>query len=120
MPSANSAAVIVRARRLRNDMTKGERRLWSELRSWKRNFGLHVRRQAPVGPYVVDFLINSRRLVIEVDGEHHFTEAGMERDRKRDAWLAMQGYLVIRFSTGDVEETFKGCIEKVMKEAGLL
>ena len=120
MPSANSTAAIVRARKLRNDMTGGERRLWSELRNWKRNFGLHVRKQAPVGPYVVDFLINSKRLVIEVDGEHHFTETGIKHDRKRDAWLATQGYRVIRLSTGDVEEAFEGCIEKVMKEAGLL
>jgi very-short-patch-repair endonuclease len=100
-------------------MTLGEQRLWRELRSFKRLYGLHVRRQAPVGPYIADFVVHAVKLVIEVDGEHHFTEEGNAHDRKRDSWLSVEGYKVLRFSTGELAEAFDGCIEEILREAGV-
>jgi very-short-patch-repair endonuclease len=101
-------------------MTEGERKLWSELREFRRWHGIHVRRQAPVGPYVVDLVVHENGLVIEVDGEHHFTSSGMTRDRVRDDWLATQGYKVLRFNTGELETAFAGCVEEIMRELGLM
>src|SRR5579862_7401196 len=43
------AWALIRARRLRRNMTLPERRLWEALRKLERNF----RRQTPIGPYVV-------------------------------------------------------------------
>lgn len=100
-------------------MTLGEQKLWSELRQFKKAHGLHVRKQTPVGPFIADFVIHAIKLVIEVDGEHHFEPDGQARDTKRDAWLKLEGYRVLRFSTGDLEEAFEGCIEEIMREAGL-
>ena len=101
-------------------MTDGERKLWSELRQFRRWYGIHVRRQAPIGSFIADFVVHDRKLVIEVDGEHHFTETGMNRDQKRDAWLATQGYLVLRFSTSELGENFDGCIEELLRALGLI
>ena len=88
VPTANSQALVKRARKLRHAMTEGEWRLWREIREFRRLYGLHVRRQAPVGRYVADFAIHERKLIIEVDGEQHFSDEGLERDKVRDNWLA--------------------------------
>ena len=119
VPTAITAKAVSRARRLRRSMTEGERKLWSELRWFRRWFGVHVRRQAPVGPYVVDFAVHEHRLIIEIDGEHHFRPEGLARDAKRDEWLASQGYRVLRFNTGEVSGSFEGCIEEILDALGL-
>ncbi|MBX3569770.1 MAG: endonuclease domain-containing protein [Rhizobiaceae bacterium] len=112
--------IIPRARRLRRSMTDGERKLWSELREFRRWYGIHVRRQAPIGPFVTDFVIHESRLIIEVDGEHHQHADRQTRDRARDAWLASQGYKVLRFSTGELSDSFSGCIEEILGALGLM
>lgn len=101
-------------------MTEGEKRLWSELRSLKTLYGVHVRKQVPIGPFIADFAIHSARLVIEVDGEHHFTPKGMAKDARRDDWLKNAGYRVVRFNTGELADSFDGCIEQILGELGLM
>jgi very-short-patch-repair endonuclease len=101
-------------------MTDGERRLWSELKEFRRWYGIHVRKQAPIDPYIVDFAIHEHRLIVEIDGEHHFTPDGMARDRRRDAWLAGRGYRILRFNTGELSEAFNGCIEEILGALGLM
>ena len=56
-----------RARWLRKHLTPQEVRLWVQLRYLKQ-YGYHFRRQAPIGPYIVDFAEKRRRMIIEVDG----------------------------------------------------
>jgi len=112
--------VIPRARRLRRGMTDGERKLWAELREFRRWYGVHVRRQAPIGVYVADFVIHERKLVNEADGEHHFEPDRRRRDRERDEWFAGQGYSVRRLSTGELSDSFDGCIEEILRAPGLM
>jgi very-short-patch-repair endonuclease len=91
--------LVRRARRLREHMTLGEQRLWTELR----RSPLHFRKQALVGRYVVDFVSHRAKLVIEVDGPPHRLFADVAaRDAERDAWLAAQGYRVLRFTNAQV------------------
>jgi very-short-patch-repair endonuclease len=120
MPTSIDPATISRARKLRRGMTQGERKLWAELREFRRWYGVHVRRQSPIGAYIADFMIHERRIVIEVDGEHHFQPERAIHDRKRDAWLAGQGYTVLRFNTGEIADSFEGCIEEILRELGLM
>ncbi len=83
-----------RARELRKNMTDAERRLWHHLRH--RQIGHNrFRRQAPIGPYIVDFVCFERRLVIELDGGQH--AAHVEEDLRRTNWLNSEGFRVIRF-----------------------
>ena len=119
-PSYIQPVTITRAQALRRNMTDGERRLWSDLREFRRHYGVHVRKQAPIGPYIADFAIHSAKIVIEVDGEFHFESERMAKDRVRDAWLAGQGYRVIRMSTGDLEAAYDGCIEEILRALGLM
>ena len=51
----------------------------------------------PVGPYVADFLCRNARLIVELDGAPHEDPERRAHDRERDAWLALQGFRVLRF-----------------------
>ena len=90
---------VRRARQLRQEMPGVEARLWSYLR--RRQLGGHkFRRQAPIGPFVADFVCLAARLVVEIDGPAH--DARWERDERRDRWFHAEGYRVLRFSADDV------------------
>ena len=92
---------VARARALRRRMTDAERRLWWYLERVPTP-DTHFRRQAPIGPYVVDFVCHRMRLVIEVDGAGHgFADAARD-DAKRTRWLTDQGYRVLRFWNQEV------------------
>jgi len=63
--------------------------------------GTHFRRQAPFGPYVVDFVCHRARLIVEVDGGIHNHPAVIARDAERENWLRSRGYTVIRIANQD-------------------
>jgi very-short-patch-repair endonuclease len=88
-------------------MTKAELRLWSRLRKPGPD-GMRFRRQAPIGPCIVDFFCPERRLVVEVDGDQHGLPGAAMRDAERDAWLADRGYRVIRFTNREVMTNIDG------------
>ena len=83
------------ARRLRRDETVAEKRLWAQLRN-SRLGGSKFVRQAPVGPYIADFLCRELRFIIEADGATHSTDAELARDLNRTARLQQLGYSMLR------------------------
>jgi very-short-patch-repair endonuclease len=88
-----------RARQLRRRQTEAETRLWEVLRGgrledWK------WRRQAPVGPFIVDFLCLEAAVVVELDGGVH-AERG-KYDARRDDDLRRHGLQVLRFGNAEV------------------
>lgn len=91
---------IHRARKLRQKANTPEALAWSSLRILRKH-GFPVRRQHPIGPYIVDFAILSRRLVIEVDGSVHNVEANRRRDKLRDSYLIENGWTVLRLTTDE-------------------
>lgn len=111
-PMRQSALQTARARKLRQDQTEAEKRLWYVLRA-RRFLGLKFRRQAPVGPFIVDFLCKERRLVIEADGGQH---ADNPRDRARDQWLEDNGYTVLRFWNSDILTNLSGVLAHIKDE----
>ena len=68
----------------------------------------HFRKQAPIGPYIADFACHHAKLIVEVDGDTHGTDAGIARDRRRDAFLSGEGYTVLHFSNHDVLHNGEG------------
>ncbi|MDZ4369954.1 MAG: DUF559 domain-containing protein [Phenylobacterium sp.] len=88
-----------RARQLRRNPTDGEAKLWESLRAGRLE-GWKWRRQAPVGPFIVDFLCLEAALVVEVDGGIHIAQAA--RDARRDADLRRRGLQVLRFWNHEV------------------
>src|SRR5690606_10313910 len=89
-----------RARRMRSEPTHAEAGLWKHFR----RFPLRFRHQAPIGPYVVDFVCHRARLIVEVDGGIHERPDVALRDAERQRWLEAEGYRVMRFTNRQVDE----------------
>jgi very-short-patch-repair endonuclease len=106
-----------RAKVLRRDFTEAERIVWYGLRAHRLN-GASFRRQTPIGPYVVDFVCHAAKLAIEVDGGQHFEPKHIAHDMRRRAYLAAQGYRVLRFSNLDVMKNKSGVLETIAAALG--
>jgi very-short-patch-repair endonuclease len=100
------------ARNLRKEMTDAERTLWTFLRG-KKILGIQFYRQKPIGPYIVDFYAPATKLVIEADGSQHLEPEHVKMDEVRDAFLAEQGLLVLRFDNGTILKQTDSVLEKV-------
>lgn len=103
------------ARMLRKNLTWQEVRMWVRLRGL-RKIGLHFRRQAPVGPYIVDFLCLKHHLIIEIDGGQHADGEQASRDTIRDAYLKNKGFRVTRFWNSNVDENIEGIVETIVDQ----
>ena len=98
-----------KARKLRKALTPQEKRLWYNYLS---DYRPRFLRQKPIGSYIVDFYCHKARLVIEIDGAHHFTTEGHSADNRRTEALEEFGLIVIRFSNAQIEHDFMGvCLE---------
>jgi very-short-patch-repair endonuclease len=86
---------------LRRNLTGAELVLWEVLRD-KKLCGRKFRRQHSIGYYVADFYCPSERLIIELDGQHHFTPDGRTKDLERDKHLEMKNIKVIRFENREI------------------
>ncbi|MEO1310699.1 MAG: DUF559 domain-containing protein [Pseudomonadota bacterium] len=82
------------ARRLRQTANAPEASAWRALRALRRR-GFPVRRQHPVGGYVVDFAIVRAKLAIEIDGAVHERTDVAARDLAREAYLKKLGWTVL-------------------------
>jgi very-short-patch-repair endonuclease len=90
---------IERSKTFRHAMTESERIIWNHLRA-HRFRGLHFRRQAVIGPFIVVFYCHLLRLVVEIDGVVHKTQK--EMDDERDFFLKAMGLRVVRFPNSRV------------------
>ena len=93
------------ARHMRKNMTREEKHLWYD---FLKTSPYTDNRQRQFGDYIVDFFCADARLVIELDGSQHYSEAGAGRDEKRDEYLRGLGFEVLRFSNYDVNTNFEG------------
>jgi very-short-patch-repair endonuclease len=93
-----SAGQTARARHLRQQDNPAEASLWSVLRN-RQLGGSKFVRQLPVGPFYADFACRSHRLIVEVDGSQHVDSA---YDAKRDAFLVLEGWCVMRVPSATV------------------
>lgn len=101
-----------RRRELRKEATIPERLLWEKLRN-RALSGLKFRRQVGIGPFIVDFYCAEHRLVIEIDGESHFTSEGIAYDAERTAYLESLNNHVLRFTNADVMENINAVLERI-------
>ena len=85
------------ARANRKAMTDAETWIWVRLR--RNQLGVSFRRQVVIGPYIVDFACLALKLVVEIDGSQHWDS---EYDRRRDTYLLLHGWTVLRIETTDV------------------
>ena len=93
-------------------MTEAEGCLWEALKN-KKLEGLKFRRQHSIGYYIADFYCPSEKLIIELDGQHHYTIEGREKDLERDTHLALLQLKVLRFENREVLENLGKVLEEI-------
>ena len=105
-----NSALVSRAKELRKNMTPAEKKLWH---NYLKTFPFRVLRQRPIDNFIVDFYCFALNLVIEIDGDSHFTEQGIAYDSERTKILESYGLKVIRFSNLQVLHKFEVVCEQL-------
>ncbi len=88
------------ARELRSEtVSRAEKFLWKAVLSRKQT-GVKFKRQRPIYNFIVDFFCPELGLIIEIDGNSHFTKGAYDAYRQQK--LESLGYTFIRFEEGIV------------------
>ena len=83
-------------KKLRNHSTSAEATLWTYLKNRQLD-NRKFRRQHSMGNFIADFYCPEENLVIELDGQGHFCEEGMQADAHKSKYINQLGIKVIRF-----------------------
>jgi len=102
-------AATARARKLRQNSTEVEKRLWHCLRAGQIE-GMKFRRQEPILGFTVDFVCHANRLIIELDAGQH---ADAVADDRRTKLLSQAGFRVLRFWNNDVVDNLDGVLATI-------
>lgn len=97
MPAYRNDTQRLHVRAQRANLTAPERALWAALRN-HRFHGLSIRRKAPIGAWIADFVIPTRRIAICVQPE----TAGIGEDHPPPGALEDLGYTVLRPGPADL------------------
>jgi len=96
--------LIPNAKVLRRDMTPQERRLWYKFLS---GYPVRFQRQKAIDRYIVDFYCAKAKLVVELDGDSHYSAAQISYDEERTKRLAKYGLKVLRFTNMEIGHSFE-------------
>ena len=102
--------VVGKAKELRKNLTKEERRLWYNFLS---NYPVRFYRQKVLGKYVVDFYCAKAKLVVELDGSQHYEDKNLIEDEKRTDFLKEYGLFVLRIPNNLVNQYFTQVCEYI-------
>jgi very-short-patch-repair endonuclease len=91
-------------------ISKAEKYLWKAGLS-RNQMGVKFKRQRPIYNFIVDFFSAEIGLIVEVDGNSHFTKG--EYDAYRQKKLEELGYTVLRFNEGEVMNNYPSVDDKI-------
>jgi very-short-patch-repair endonuclease len=97
---------------LRKNLTEAELVLWEVLKD-KKLCGRKFRRQHGIGFYIAYFYCSSEKLIIELDGNHHYTREGIAKDIERDTHLALMDKKVLRFENKEVINNLTKVLQQI-------
>ena len=112
MKTFNNKRLKPRRKDLRNNSTFAEVILWLSLKHGQLD-GRKFRRQESIGRYIADFYCPKEKLVVELDGQPHFTEEGKKYDAKRTKYLESLGLTVVRFENKEVLGNVRGVLNRI-------
>ena len=92
-------------------MTKEEKHLWYD---FLKQLPVTVNRQKVIGNYIVDFYIDSAKMIIELDGSQHYSEEGEAKDIIRDSYFKRIGIKVLRYTNRQINERFKDVCDDIL------
>lgn len=100
-------------RKLRQNMTYSEVKLWNELKNGQM-MGYDFDRQRPIGNYIVDFYCKDLLLALEVDGITHHDEKVILKDEIRQEELEMLGVSFLRFDALEVVQDINNILQIIV------
>lgn len=106
------------ARHFRSNPTFTEKKAWKALRGLRKLHGVHVRRQHPIGRYIVDFAVQRDGLAIELDGGAHEVFEAPEARQRRDQAIQAAGWRVLHLPAQVALDEDK-LVESVLEALGL-
>jgi very-short-patch-repair endonuclease len=71
-------------------------------------------RPAPIEPYFADFLCRERKIVVEVDGGAHSSDAEIARDAARSAYLEAEGHRIFRAHNAELSDNLDGVLDTLL------
>jgi len=105
-----------RAKELRKNMTPAEKKIWHEVLRNRQFENLRWLRQRPIDNFIVDFYCAKLKLVLEIDGDSHFTEDNKIYDEERTKILEQYGLTVIRFTNKEVMQNMSGVYQTLLQQ----
>ncbi len=103
------------ARKLRKNQTEAEKILWHKIRKKQVN-NLKFYRQKIIGNYIVDFYCSGIKLVIEIDGDLHYTDDSKRYDKIREQYLKNLGLKIYRVNNIDIYKNLEGVLDGLYLE----
>jgi very-short-patch-repair endonuclease len=97
---------------LRSYGTAAEAVLWKSLQN-RQLLGKKFRRQHSIGRYIVDFYCPESCLIVELDGEAHYSPTIEEYEARRTEFLEALGLTIIRFENRELRENLDGVLEAI-------
>ena len=107
-----SPIIFERAKRLRENMTEAELKLWECLKE-KKLLNLRFRPQHPIDIFIADFYCHPLKLIVEIDGGIHLSQTNKSYDIGREAELERWGLKVVRLTNQDVLNNLNQVFEKL-------
>ena len=104
--------LLIYARQLRKEQTDTEKLLWHFLRG-RRFCGFKLRRQYPVGGYILDFYCHDAGLAVELDGGGHNEEEQRRYDEERTKVIQAANIRIVRFWNNDLFNSLEEVLEEL-------
>lgn len=104
--------LVERAKELRKNMTPAEKKLWD---NYLKTFKFRFFRQRQIDNFIVDFYCAKLKLVIEVDGDSHFTDEGKVYDAERTEILEGYELKVMRFTNDEVLNNLESVCQPIQE-----
>ena len=111
-PNHNKIQLILFRKKLRNKGTSAEAELWKHI-SHRKLAGRKFRRQHSIGYFILDFYCPSEKLAIELDGEDHYWQEGIDKDLRKQLYLQEHGISTLRFENKLVFHDIEYVLKKI-------
>ena len=112
MPLQYNGKNTILAKNLRKNATKQEKHLWYD---FLKDYEIKFQRQRPIDEFIADFYCQKANLVIEIDGNQHHSQDGIQKDAFRTERLKLYGLTVIRFTNNQIDNEFYAVCEYIDK-----
>lgn len=94
-------------------MTKAERKMWFEYLQDLSKKKHKDYRQRVIQQFIVDFYIPDFKLIVEIDGDSHFTEQAEAYDVERSQILESLWCKIVRFTNQEIYENFDNVVKNL-------